>query len=54
MSLYEGAKIRVRMHSEFSDEFEVKVGMQQGSGLSPFLLAVAVDVVNEFTRGCAM
>ena len=27
MSLYEGAKIRVRLDSELSDEFEVKVGM---------------------------
>ena len=39
MSLYEGAKTRVRVDSELSEEFEVKVGMQQGSMLSPFLLA---------------
>ena len=31
MSLYEGAKTRVRVDSELSEEFEVKVGMHQGS-----------------------
>ena len=38
------------MDSELSKEFEVKVGMQQRSVLSPFLFAVVVDVVNELTR----
>ena len=33
------------MDSEFSAEFEVKVGMQQGSVLSPFLITMVVDVV---------
>ena len=37
------------MDFEFSKEFEVKVGMQQGAGLSPFLFAVVVDVM-EFAR----
>ena len=32
-SLYEGAKTRVRMDSELFEEFEVKVGMYQGSML---------------------
>ena len=36
MSLYEGAKTRVRVNSELSEEFEVKVGMHHGSVLSPF------------------
>ena len=45
MSLYEGAKTRVRVDSELSEEFEVKVGMHQGSVLSPFLFAVVIDVV---------
>ena len=31
-------------------EFEVNVGMHQGSVLSPFILAVVVDVVTEFAR----
>ena len=38
------------MDSELSAEFEVKVGMHQGSILSPFLYAVMVDVVTEFAR----
>ena len=29
MSLYDGAKTRVRVDSELSEEFEVKVGIQQ-------------------------
>ena len=29
MSLYEGAKIRVRVDSELSEEFEVEMGMHQ-------------------------
>ena len=33
MSLYEGAKSRVRVDSEMSEDFEVKVGMHQGSVL---------------------
>ena len=50
MSLYEGAKTGVRVDSELSKKFGVKVGMQQGSKLSPFPFAVVVDVVTEFVR----
>ena len=46
MSMYEGVKTRVRVESELSEEFEVKVWMLQGSVLSPFF-AVVVDVVTE-------
>ena len=35
MSLCEIAKTRVRVDSELSEEFEVTVGMHQGSVLSP-------------------
>ena len=38
MSLYEGSKTRVRVDSQLSEEFEVKVWMNQGSMLSPFFL----------------
>ena len=48
MSLYERVKTRVRVDFELSEEFEVKV--HKGSVLSPFLFAVVVDVVTEFTR----
>ena len=52
MSLHEGAKTRVRVDSELSEESEVKVGIFQGPVLSPFLLAEVVDVVIEFARWC--
>ena len=48
-SLYEGAKTRVRVDSELSEGFDVKVGMHQGSTLSSFLFAVVVNVVTKFT-----
>ena len=48
MSLHEGAKTRVRMNIELSEELEVKVEMHQGSVLSLFIFAVVVDVVTEF------
>ena len=54
MSLYEGTKTRVRVDSELSEEFEVKVGMHQGSVLSPFIFAVVVDVVTEFATDGAL
>ena len=50
MRLCEGAKTRVGVDSELSVELEVKLGMHQGSLLSPFLFAVVVDVATEFVR----
>ena len=43
MSLYEGAKTRVRVGLELSKEFEVKVGVHQGSLFLPLLFAIGVD-----------
>ena len=37
LSLYEGARTRVRIGLELSEELEVKVDVQQGSALSPLL-----------------
>ena len=54
ISLHEGAKTRVRVNSEASEEIEVKVGMHKGSVSLPFLFAVVVDVVTEFARECAL
>ena len=50
MSLYDGAKTRVRVGSAYSEEFEVKVGVHQGSVLSPLLFAIVVDVTTENAR----
>ena len=47
LSLYEGAKTRVRVGLELSEEFEVKVGVHQGSVLSPLVFVIVVDVVME-------
>ena len=49
MSLYDGAKTRVGMDSELSEDFEVKVGMPYGS-VCHIVFAVVVDVVTEFVK----
>ena len=50
MSLYEASRTKVRVGSEASDEFGVKVGVHQGSVLSPLIFAIVVDVVTEHAR----
>ena len=50
MSLYDGAKTRVRVGSAYSEEFEVNVGVHQGSVLLPLLFAIVVDVIIENAR----
>ena len=50
MSLNEGAKTRVKVGLELSEEFEVKVGVHQGSVLLPLVFAIMVDVVTENVR----
>ena len=49
---HHGASTAVRtMHSR-TDEFPIKVSLHQGSGLSPFLFIVVLDVISEeFRRG---
>ena len=48
--MYEGAKTRVKVDCELSEELEAKVGMHRGSVLLPFLFAVVKDVVTQFAR----
>ena len=50
LSLYEGAKTRVRVGLELSKEFKVKVGVHQGSVLLPLVFAILVDVVTKSVR----
>ena len=50
MSQYKGVKTRVMVDSGLSEEFEAKVGMHQGSVLSPLLIAVVADAVTEYAR----
>ena len=42
------------MDTELSGKFEVKMGMQRGSVLSPLLFVVMVDVVTEVVRYVAL
>ena len=43
-----------RQESELSEEFEVKVGVHQGSVLLPLVFAIVVDVVTESVRNGLM
>ena len=43
-------KTKVKVGSEFSEKFDVAVGVYQGSVLSPLLFAIVVDVVRENVR----
>ena len=47
MSLYHGAKMKVRLGPELSQEFLVQVGVHQESVSSLLLFANAVDVISE-------
>ena len=52
MSLYKGARTKVKVGTQLSDEFEVNVGVHQGSVISPLLFAIVIDVVtNEIKEG---
>ena len=50
MSLYDGAKTRVRVGSAYPEEFEVRSDVHEGSVLSPLLFAIVVDSITENAR----
>ena len=52
-AMYNGAKSKVRGNGSYSDEFEVKVGVDQGSVLSPLLFIIVLEALSrEFRTSC--
>ena len=50
MSLYDGAKTRVRVGCAYSKEFKTKMAVHQGSVLWPLLFAIVVDIITKNAR----
>ena len=48
--MYEGARTSVRSAVGLTEDFEVRVGLHQGSALSPFLFAIIMDVLTKDVR----
>ena len=48
--MYEGSETVVRYAVETTESFKVKVGLHQGSALSPFLCAVIMDKLTDEVR----
>ena len=51
-AMYNNTRIKVRVNNIYSDEFGVKVGVHQGSVLSPHLLIIVIKALScEFCTG---
>ena len=46
-SLYEGSRTKVRVGSGTSEEFDVRIGVHQGSVLSPLIFAIVTKHARE-------
>ena len=49
-AVYVGARRRTRLNSSFSEEFEVKVGVHQGSVLSRRLFIIILEAISRECR----
>ena len=49
--MFEGATAQVNSSVGMSEGFPVRVGLHQGSALSPYLFDLIIDVVSEEVRG---
>ena len=54
MSTYKNARTVVLTDDGVSEEFEVGVGLHQGSALSPLLFIIVMDRVSRKVRGAAV
>ena len=54
IALYTEACTVVRAYAGLSERFEVKVGLHQGSVLSPLLFAAVMDVVSSEARSVCL
>ena len=48
--MYDSARSRVRIGSNLSEEFSVKVGVQEGSCLSPLLFVTVLETLSQEFR----
>ena len=48
--MYQGATTRVKSKRGISEQFEVGIGLHQGSALSPFLFIMLVDTISQDVR----
>ena len=52
-SMYKEVRSRVRVGDEYSNSFDVRVGVHQGSVLSPLLFVIVLEALSmEFCTGC--
>ena len=49
-SMYSNARSRVRVNGQYSEEFDVKVGVHQGSVLSPLLFILVLEALSRKFR----